>query len=202
VSLAWKILEGSGAGLAETNFLPADLRHRWWSTALAWHGWALLGGCAASLLLSATAAAVLHSRAAEAHAELQQVEQRIAAVTPAAQAVDELGRRIAAVSEQSALVDSLLPTRVPAADLIRALAEASREVNSMWITNLSLADDDFAVQGASLYGNRIHRFAESQPDTRIHNVALTTILGKTLYQYDISGSVPPNEGGDHQEASP
>jgi len=190
ISLAWKILDGRRMGFADTNFLPTELRRRWLSTALAWHGWTLLACCVATLVGAAAATSVISSRSAATRTDLEAVETQIAAVIPAAQAVDELARRIAVVREQGALVDSLRPAGIPTSDLVRQLTGATRELNSLWLTDLSLSESTFSVQGVSLYGNRIHRFAEGQADTRIHTVALTTIMDKTLYEYDISGPVP------------
>ncbi|MBT3343777.1 MAG: hypothetical protein HN404_12325 [Gemmatimonadetes bacterium] len=190
ISLAWKVLEARPTDLAQTNFLPHDLRRGWMSTALAWHGWMLVSLCATSLVVAVTAAAIIHSRVTATRADLELVEAQIVAVTPAAMVVDELARRIEAVQEQSALVDSLRCWDLPASDLVRDLTMAAKESNSMWLTDLTLSDGVFATQGVSLYGNRIHRFAERQVGTQIHSVALTTILGKTLYEYDISGPVP------------
>lgn len=194
ISLAWSSLDRHRTPFSQANFLPADLRRGWWSTALAWHGWALLGVCALTLLTGATAAALLHGEARELRADLHALQTDIDAVLPAAQAVDEMARRIAAIGEQRALVDSLRPDSLPAADLIGQLTTAAGQVNSTWLSDLSIADGTFAVQGVTLYGNRIHRFAEDQPQTTIHAVSQTAILGKPLYEFDLSGPVPPAFG--------
>ena len=142
------------------------------------------------MVTAATAGSLIQARTTAARNDLEQVEAQIAAVTPEAQAVDQLARRIAAVRQQEALVDSLLPAVLPASDLVRQLSAAVAELNSMWLTDLSVSECAFSVQGISLYGNRIPHLAESQEGTRIHSVALTSIMDKTLYEYDVSGPVP------------
>lgn len=191
ISLAWKILDGHRKTFADTNFLPAEMRRRWWSRALAWHGWVLLACCATTLAVAAVAASLIDARSVAARADLKATEILITAAIPGAQAVDELTRRIAVVREQGALVDSLRPSGIPASGLVQHLTGAIQELNSLWLTDLSLSDGVFSVQGVSLYGNRIHHLASSQADTRIHTVALTAIMEKTLYEYDISGPLPP-----------
>lgn len=190
ISLAWKILDPRAPGQVRTNFLPADLRRGWLWSSLAWHGWALASLCATTVVVAATTAGVLYSQTSTTRSELEMIERQIELVSPAAQAVDVLDRRITAVWEQRALVDSLKPGHLPASDLVRQLTLSSSELNSTWLTDLDLTDNTFSVQGVSLYGNRIHRFAEGRANTEIHSVALTTILGKTLYEYDISGPMP------------
>lgn len=195
IALAWKILEGRDRGFVDTNFLPADLRRGRWATWLAWHGWVLLGCCTAALVASVAAAGVLHHRAADTRAGIAALERRIEGVTAAAAAAEELARQIEAVRQQMALVDSLRPDKMLAADLVGRLTRDVERIHSLWLTDLSLANGTFALQGNSLYGNRIHRLAGTRDDSQIHSVGLTTILEQTLYQYDITGPVPRTRQG-------
>ena len=193
ISLAWKILEGKEKYFIDTNFLPTSIKKQQKAFNIAWHGFIIV---ILIILLGAYSYREnenINNEIKNIKSEISLLNMGIDEVTPVAQAVDSIANEIAKIKPNIVLVDKLKPENMLHSDLLKYLSNSVRNLNSIWVNEFSASGKTFSFSGNSLYRTRIHKLASAFEQSMINNVDSKQIMGKDIFDYNISGEIPGNE---------
>ena len=188
VGLAAGVLAKHDKAYAHTNFLPKSLKKEQSSSHLAWHGYSML------LLLFFAA---LFNTYQWYHYSIQkeQTEFMISLAEESLETEHRIAQEISSLEESIehyryyiSLVDSLWYPGPLYSDALYFLSKAASDLNSMWIKSLTLNNDNFQLNGASLYRTRIHRMADVTGNTVIKYMEEEEIRENKIYNFELLGN--------------
>jgi len=185
LGLAIKALQPTAKNLLQTNFLPDYVRSRQRVLKIAWHGILIL---LLILLIPIVTnwqknqKALALRKASQKVVNLQMALADIEWVEPL---VNDLAYRATLSDARVALIDSLAKASQRWSVTLGHLSRAVREVNNIWITELSSRKRGIQLAGFSLYRNRIPMFASHFANATIQRVTPAKIRGKVVYRFSL-----------------
>jgi len=190
LAIAWKILDSKDKDFIDTNFLPIKIKKQQKILTISWHGFVLIVLILLSAVFLFRENQKYNSRIEKIKSEIESYNTKINELSPVAAVVDSLMNEITWNNFRMSLVDSLKPDNMLFSNLLNYLSENVEKINSIWLENISLTKSNFVMSGKALYKTRIHRLADIFEDSRINNVTSEEVMGKTIYSFNITGSIP------------
>ena len=190
LSLAWKVLGGKKRANNDSNLLPASFQRRQRLGYPAWHTTMLFLSVIGLIAYSALAWQTMTSDLRQTNRDITAMDQIIQDITPRAMTVDSMITAMSRIQRRMTLVDSLNPGTVLQADFLREISGNADKINSLWMTDIEMAEGKFTMMGHSLYGSRIHKWANTFDEAEINLVNFAKIQKNDIFQFQISGDIP------------
>jgi len=190
ISLAWKVIEGRSKNFIDTNFLPSNIRKEQKTFTIAWHGFIIIAFIFFTIMYSIRENSKINNQIDITNTIINTLNNDITEIATRALAVDSLYTEIGKIEPQIALIYSIRPKYVLYSELLRDISLDVREINSLWLKNLSISFNRFTLQADALYRTRIHRIANTFENSRIINVETAKVMDKNIYNFNISGQIP------------
>lgn len=189
ISLALKILAEKDSDYVETNFLPADIKKQQGEFQFAWHGHLLLAVFVLTTLFFAWQWKQFSARKKDAQSSIVNVDDALVIQNSIQNKMIEMSVEGTKYINIFTLIDSIGRNSTMNSDVLRYLSLSVRKLNSIWIDELNLSEDNFNITGRSIWRQRIHRLADT---TGVSSVIETmdeeVIRERILYKYKIDGN--------------
>lgn len=196
ISLAWKLLAGKEQEFINTNFLSLSIRRQQKTFTLSWHGFVIIFFILAALLYLFWANKNVTREIIKIKSEINILNRNIEEVNPIAQKADSLFLEIANIKPKTMLIDSLKPKTMLHSNFLKYVTDNVKNINSLWIKDFSISGKNFTMSGTALYRSRIYKLASVLEQSKINDVTIAQIMGKDIFNFNISGEIPDKKYKD------
>lgn len=190
IALALKALYPEDTGFTPSNFLPASVVEGQKLFKIAWHGFLILGLVFLTTLYltqDLLKGSKDYRRAKSEKSELTQVLGQRRLQAKELQAV----RRNLELSQKNVEgIITLLDNKNPWSYLLNDLNHTLESLPTSWLNNLREEDGTLMITGMTTKRANVIKIADTLPNSQIRKVTNSKIRDYTLWQFEISSSLP------------
>ena len=183
IAIAWRITGLDSECFPNLSLLPEYVRERQKVLKLEWYGIVLL-------ILVALTPIIFNFQYQEKKHTIENLERSIALTSsqieqlqPVKTVVDSMMAEYSVIEAQLNRMDTLSAGSMKWSRTLEVISEGFAQITSSWLVDLHSTNDNFILQGFSLYRNRIPRLASIFADAEILEITEQEFRGVTLYSF-------------------